>query len=154
MAIAGQTRVIKNTNAEYSMRKFAANTAVASSSTEDVTYGGTLNFLTAATTFRIKAGNVADTAAGAGARTILVSYLDSDWNPQLITLTCNGATAGTTTAVTGARFYRAYVLTTGTYGGSNTGDVVIENGAGTIDLLTIGAGMVHTQPIRECDVAG
>ena len=96
----------------------------------------------AATTLRIKAGgDVADTAAGAGARQITLNGLDASGNEQTVTIATNGATASTATTETWIRLFRAYVSESGTYAtqstGSHVGDIVIENGAGGTDWLTI-----------------
>ena len=95
-----------------------------------------------ATTLRVKAGNGADTAAGAGARTVTIEGLDETGAFATETLTTNGAAAGTPSTTTFMRLFRAYVASSGTYanvttGGSHVGDIVIENGTGGTDWITI-----------------
>lgn len=130
-----------------SVHKFGANPAIAASSTEDITFSGTINWLTAATTVRVKSGgNVADVdSTGAGARTITVIGLDENWNDVEEDIVLAGASASTVTTTTFIRVFRAYVKTTGTYTGVNTGNIVIENGTGGTDLITIGAGQGQTE---------
>jgi hypothetical protein len=132
---------------EYSVHKFGANPDVAgSSTTEDVSFEGSISWLTAATTVRIKAGDVADVdSTGAGARTVVVEGLDSNWEVATETLACNGDSAGSAGSVSFIRVYRAYVETAGTVGGNNTDDVVVENSSGGTDLITIGAGRGQTE---------
>lgn len=125
--------------------KFGANPAIAAGSTEAVTYLGTLNLLTAASTVRIKSGgNAADTAAGVGARQITVEGLDSSFNRISETLATAGASASAATAQSFFRVYRMYVSQTGAYGslatGANTGDIVVENSGGGTDLIALRAG--------------
>ena len=105
-------------------------------------------FPTTPTTVRIKAGgNAADASGGAGARTLRIVGIDENLNEVTEDLTFNadGTLASASTTTTFWRVYRAYILTTGTYGGDNTGAVVIENTAGTADLLRIEAGGGQTR---------
>lgn len=106
---------------------------------------GSFNWLTAADAVRVKAGgNAADTAAGAGARKVIVEGLDSNWNIASEEITLAGASASSSTATEFVRIYRAYVTECGAYGGSNTGNVVIETEAGT-DLIQLDAGESQSQ---------
>lgn len=95
-----------------------------------------------ATTLRIKAGgNANDTAAGTGAREITLEGLDENFVEVTETLATAGASASSATTTTFTRLFRAYVSASGTYAtasaGSHSGDIVIENGAGGTDWLTI-----------------
>lgn len=97
-----------------------------------------------ATTLRIKAGgDAADTAAGVGAQSVLLQGLDETGAEITEELATAGASASATTAATFMRLYRAYVTASGIYAGAGTqshvGDIVIENGAGGTDWLTIDA---------------
>lgn len=121
--------------------KSGANPSITSSSTEDITFSGVINWLQAATTVRIKAGGDAnDTAAGTGAQSITVMGLDENWDEAEEDIVTAGASASSVTTTTFIRVYDAYVKDVGTYTGANTGNIVIENGSGGTDLLTIGAG--------------
>jgi len=95
---------------------------------------------TAASTVRIKAGgNAADDAAGAGARKINIQGLDENYqlvNEDIITA---GASASASTTTTFTRVFRAFVTETGTYLGTNTAELIIENTAGTEDIITVDA---------------
>lgn len=94
-----------------------------------------------ATRVRVKAGNAADTAAGAGARKIFIQGLTTDGSEVSEELTTAGESAGANSYYSYIRIYRAYVSESGTYAtqsaGSHTADIVIENSAGTEDWLTI-----------------
>jgi hypothetical protein len=103
--------------------------------------GATYPFPQAPTTVRVKAGgDVNDVATtGSGARTIRVIGLDSNGDVAQEDIALAGASASDSTTTSFWRVYRAYVLTTGTYGGSNTGAIIVENTAGTADLLKMEA---------------
>jgi len=93
------------------------------------------------TTVRVKAGNAADTAAGAGAQEVTVVGLQEGTLLETSeTIATNGGSASLSTTTVFHRVYRVYVSAVGTYEGNNTGDIVIENTAGTQDLLKITAG--------------
>jgi len=97
-----------------------------------------------ATTLRIKAGgDAADTAAGAGARSVTLQGLDENFDLVSETINTNGASASSATTATFTRLFRAYVETSGTYAsataGSHVAAITIENGAGGTDWATIGA---------------
>jgi hypothetical protein len=131
--------------------KFGKNLSVANGAWEMVTnLSATAPYPwpTAATTVRVKAGgDAADTAAGAGARTIRVYGLDSTAENEIYEdITLAGISASASTTQSFWRVYRAYVLTAGTYATPyNTGAITIENTAGTADLLKIEAGEAQTQ---------
>lgn len=132
------------------VNKFGANPDVTASTTEAVTFMGTINFLQAATTVRIKAGgNVNDTAAGTGARSITVVGLDSNFAEASAVIATNGASASSATATSFWRIFRAYVTDSGTYAGvgagANAGNITVENSAGGTDIITIEAGQGQTQ---------
>ena len=99
----------------------------------------------AATTLRVKAGNANDTAAGSGAREVTVQGLDETGALVSEALATAGASASATTSATFIRLFRVFVSSSGTYAapaaapaaGSHAADVVIENGAGGTDWLTI-----------------
>jgi hypothetical protein len=111
------------------------NTGI-STSFEDVwTYGGTAAFYWAQTAaaVRIQAGgNAADDAAGAGARSILVVGLDENWAEATEVITTAGTSASSYTTTTFIRVNTIVVLTTGTYGGTNTGAILLEDASANI----------------------
>ena len=133
---------------ESLVHKFGRNDAVPNGSWTFVTIlGQTAHVLSAATTVRTKIGNVADDKdAGAGAREITVQgIVATTFAEETDTLLPDGATASEPSAKSFWRVHRAWVSSCGTYGGANTGDVVIENGAGGTDILTIAAGEGQSQ---------
>lgn len=124
---------------ESSVRKFGFNGSIGTA-TEVVAATSSVTFpwLSTATTVRIKAGGDAnDDAAGTGVRTVRVEGLDSSFLPATADLTTAGASASAASVQTFIRIFRAYGLTTGTYHGANADDIVLENGAGGTDLVTI-----------------
>lgn len=94
-----------------------------------------------ATQLRIKAGDAADTADGAGARSVELAGLDVSGNEIIEILATNGASPSDPTSQLFLRLYRVKVLTSGTYATqadhSHAGAIVIENAAGTEDWATI-----------------
>jgi hypothetical protein len=96
----------------------------------------------AATELRIKAGgNAADTAAGAGARSVRLTGMNADGDMVSETLATAGASASAATSAAFIRLFDAEVVDSGTYGtqsaGSHVGNIVIENAAGGTDWATI-----------------
>jgi hypothetical protein len=90
--------------------------------------GGIYAYPSAATVMKVSSSSTNDTAAGTGARTILVQGLDGDYNEAEEIVTLNGQTAVNTT-VSFLRVTRAYVLTAGS-GGTAAGDIYV--GVGTV----------------------
>jgi hypothetical protein len=123
------------------VHKFGRNDAVPNGTWEMISLlSGTASFLAAASTVRVKAGgDVADTAAGAGAREITVVGIDSTLAEATEAIATAGANASSATTASFWRVYRAYVSAVGTYGVANTGAVTIEATTGPTDLLQIAA---------------
>lgn len=107
-----------------------------------------------ATKLRIKAGNAADTAAGAGAREITLQGLNQLGVEVTETLATAGASASLDTTNTFIRFYRGWVSASGTYAtssaGSHVASIVIENAAGTEDWATID---LDGFPVSQTEIA-
>jgi len=124
------------------VHKFGRNGSVASGTEEGILQvsGGQFIFRTSATTFRIAAGgDVADTAAGAGAREITIQGIDSDLNEVTETIATNGASASSATTASFWRVHRAWVSDCGTYTGNNVADIVIEDSGGAASHIVIAA---------------
>jgi hypothetical protein len=124
------------------IHKFGRNAAVGTSFVP-VTMGGVYQTpqVGGATTLRLAAGNVADAAAGTGAREVTLQGLDASGNAITDTLTPNGVAASTATSLAFLRLYRAWVSSSGTYAtsaaGSHAADIVVENSAGGTTWATI-----------------
>ena len=129
--------------------KFGRNIAVANAIWEGVhPLDGLFVFLSAATTMRVKAGgNSADTAAGAGAQMITLFGLSGAGEIISENLVLDGATASAATSLTFLRTFRTLVADgrAGAYGGTNVGNVVIEDAAGANDMIEIEAGEGQSQ---------
>lgn len=128
------------------------NSSIVSGTREDIwTVGGLYTgWLTAASAVRIRAGgNANDTAAGTGARKVKVIGLDQDWNYTEEEISTNGASASAATTTTFIRAYCFVVTESGTYTGTNIGNINIETTAGTlvgqIGLDITGAGLGRCQ---------
>jgi len=119
------------------VKKFGRNAAVATTFVP-VTLGAVYQTPQAAgaTALRVKAGDIADTSAGAGAREITLQGLDENFVQQTEVLATAGTSASSATTVTWTRLYRAWVSASGTYAtataGSHAADIVIETTGGTI----------------------
>ena len=87
-----------------------------------------ITFPAAALQMTVSSTSANDTSAGTGARTIVVQGLDANYNEVSETVTMNGQTAVTMTALL-LRVNYAYVATTGS-GNSAAGDIYI--GTGTV----------------------
>lgn len=133
-----------------SFHRFGQNKGVPNGSFADVwSYGPTdpsYNWMAAASKLRIKAGgDVADTAGGAGARSIQIVYLDATGVQQQEQIATNGASASLETSVTATRFIRAFVDTTGTILFNNTAAILIEatTGGAVVGEIVIGQGQTE-----------
>lgn len=135
---------VTGTSSEH---KFGANAAVGNAAREDIwSVGGVYPWPTAAETVRIKVGgNAADTAAGDGARSVIVIGLDENFDIAQETIVTAGASASSATTTTFFRVYRVFVETSGTYTEANTGIVTIENTTSTDVLAEIQAGYGQSQ---------
>ena len=83
---------------------------------------------TTAAVMKVSSTSANDTAAGTGARTVLVAGLDADYNEISETVTLNGQTAVLTTN-SFIRVFRAYVVTAGS-GDTAAGTIYV--GAGSV----------------------
>lgn len=127
------------------VHKFGVNLAVGTTREDIWSLGGIYPWLQTERPVRIKAGgNAADTAAGNGARSVIVEGLDENWEVATETLVTAGASVSAATTTTFRRIIRAYVSTSGTYTGANTGAIIIESTAPN-DLAEIQAGYGQTQ---------
>ena len=97
----------------------------------DIWPGGILYpFKSTATTMEVFSTNAADTAAGVGARTLVVNGLDANYNEISETVTLNGATVAMVN--TYIAINSAFVATSGSSNGS-VGDIHIrDSGGGTV----------------------
>ena len=88
---------------------------------------------TAGFTIGVSSSSASDTAAGTGARTVQVDFLDINFVPYTITVTLNGQTlVSDTTQVTKAfRINDIRVVTTGT-GNTNAGDIYVYDNTDTV----------------------
>jgi len=114
---------------------------VSTGSFDDITQLATLTypFPIAAAVVRIAAGgNVNDTAAGTGARSVLVEGLDANLDYISEVIVTNGALASTATTALFWRINNVSVVDVGTYGGTAAGNINIETVAGAI-LSTVTA---------------
>jgi len=104
------------------------------------------DFRESAITMRIKAGgDAADDASGAGAREVTISGIDSTFAEITEAIATAGASASSASSASWWRIHRAWVSAVGTYGASNTDDIVIEDSGSGADFIRIAAGEGQTQ---------
>jgi len=122
---------------------------------EDIwTNGGTYVFPDVPKRMRVVSSHADDDAAGAGVRTVRISYLDSTYAATTETITMAGTAAVLTTAVDILRVNAIRVLTTGTALVA-AGTINIANTAGTVVYRTIDAGYtrgrsaIYTVPLGK-----
>lgn len=116
---------------------------------EDViSWGGTYSFPSSAGVAEVASSSALDTAAGTGARTVMIQGVDTDCMYQEDTLTLSGTDTVRTTN-TYLRVFRAYVLTVGT-GETNAGDITVSHNANILAQIDAGHGQtlqaVYTIP--------
>lgn len=106
---------------------------------------------TTAEEFQVLSSDAADAAAGTGARTVRVYYLDANYNIEdadgnflYFDVTLNGTTA-VNSGVTGMRIYRVKVLTSGS-GQTNAGTITVRWRTTTAAIFcVVPIGFGHTQ---------
>lgn len=94
----------------------------------------------------ILSDSASDTAAGAGARTVAVGYLDSLYRAKSVVLTMNGTTP-VALPEPAIRINSSIVATSGTFGGNNVGNISIRLAGGlgaTYSYLGIGHGIARS----------
>ena len=99
--------------------------------------GGAYQWPTAVFQPVVASSNAVDAAAGTGARTIRVSYLDGDYAEQSEIVTLNGTTNVTMAAEDVLRIQDVRVVTAGS-GGVTAGNITVKNADATVGY--IGAG--------------
>lgn len=105
--------------------------------------GGTFSWPGSAQALEIASGSAADAAAGTGARTVRVDYLDSNWAAQSVVGTMNGVTP-VALGVTAIRVNRLTVITAGS-GTTNAGLITVAGALGgdTFASMTAGDSVNH-----------
>jgi hypothetical protein len=103
---------------------------------------GVFLYPSAASGLEIVSADVDDTAAGAGARTVLICYLDATFNVKTETITLNGQTAVPTVALDIYRILYMEVMTAGATG-SNEGAITLRvlAGGATREQIPVGFNM-------------
>lgn len=134
------------------VHKFGKNSAVGAGTTEDIWGpGGTILFSSQPARVRIAAGgNAADDPLGAGAATITVVGLNSDWRETSEVLFTSGTAASPLTTGHFLRVYMAYISTMGASASyvtpaANTGAVTVQTSSGnTVALIAAGYGQTQS----------
>jgi len=129
---------------QSAFRKFGASAVVGTTETP-ISYTGTIWQPTAATTLEAISSDADDTAAGAGAQTIVIVGLNASFVEVSETLTMAGASASAASSNSYIRIYRAYVASTGTYAGTNQGTITVRIVSAGATVIQIAAGLGQTQ---------
>lgn len=127
-----------NIAGHLSMMKFGHNADVGSEEGVIADHGGIQAYLSTAEILKVISNDVADDAAGTGARTIQIYGLDANWDEQNEIVSLIG---GTSVATDNAylRVNRAIVRSAGA-DGKNAAVIDIKNNAETSTLLQVSAG--------------
>jgi len=117
----------------------------------DPTANTSMTFPTVAETYDVvTTGN--DTSAGAGARKVVIEYLDSSFEFQTGEVITNAGTQAST--FSGIRLIRAYVTDCGTYGGTNENLITFTGTDSGNDYAFIEGTEGQTQHTQYCIPAG
>ena len=108
--------------------KFGNNSDINGSLETIWSHGGLYVYPAAATAMKVSSSSANDDASGTGARTVVVSGLDQNYNEASETVELDGQTEVLTTT-TFIRVFRAYVATAGS-GGTAAGTIYV--GTGTV----------------------
>jgi hypothetical protein len=141
---------------ESTVHKFGTNAAISTTYEDIWTNGGVYPWPTAAETVRVKTGgNVNDIdSTGSGARKIVVVGLNENWEQVSEEIALNGSSVSSATTITFIRIFSAYVTDCGTYTGSNTGIILIENTSSTNVICSIDATIGRSQQTMYTVPAG
>lgn len=134
------------------LRKFGENVAIGASNEVISGTGGAVPFMpTAAVAVEAISSDGGDIdSSGAGARTICVQGLNTNFDEIEETISMNGASASDATTLTFIRVIRAFAVTTGTYRGSNIGAITIRPSGGGTTFETIVADHGQTSTTHFC----
>lgn len=127
------------------LRKFGTNSNVGTAFEDVWSVGGDYTgWVTTPGVVSVVSTSTDDTLAGSGARTVAVSGLDANGLAQTEIVSLSGTSPVTTTA-TFSRCWRCFVVSVGTYGGANAGDISLSIGGNACASITTGLGQS-----REC----
>ena len=142
-------------NGHSVVTKFGRNPAVQAAADEDIwAAGGSLTYLTSASTIRVKVGgNSLDDTAGTGAQKVVISGLDANYAEVTDTLVTAGASASAASTNSYLRVHTAYVTEVGG-GGVNAGDITLEAVTGGTTQAFIPASEGRTQQLLYTVPAG
>lgn len=96
-------------------------------------------FPAAAQQMAVVSSSADDAAAGTGARSVEIHYLDANYAPHQITVTLNGTTPVLTVPTNILRINRFHVYSAGS-GGTAAGNISVTNVAGTVTYAALTAG--------------
>lgn len=112
-------------------------TGVVAARTDVWNVGGIYAFPPAPVQMSIVSTSTSDTAAGTGVRTLVISYLDSNYKQQLTTVTLNGTTPVLTIPTDILRINKVWAGSVGS-GGVAAGNITISNSSVTYARVDLG----------------
>lgn len=122
------------------IRRFGTNSAVGTSYVSIDNVGIATPYMpTTAVRFEALSASANDTSAGSGARTVMITGLDSTWSLTAETVTMNGVTPVASVG-TFFRIFKAETMTVGTYGAVNAGNITVRAFGGGSTFAQIDAG--------------
>lgn len=129
------------------LQKIGFNASVSTTEVELWSVGNTAYVYPAAGGIQMavaSSNNTDDKAAGAGALTVQIGYLDANYAEQTTTVTLNGTTRVNTTPTNILRINSFRVLTAGA-NGKPTGNLSLTNTGGTVTYSHIAAGFTRAR---------
>lgn len=126
-------------------RTYGRNSNLTTAEQDIWTFGGIYPWPTTSLPLRVRAGgDAADDIAGAGAQVLLIDGLDDNFEPIQEVLLMAGAAESTPTVQAFRRVQLVLALQAGTYGGTNVGDIVVEDtGGNPLGHVLAGIGVSH-----------
>ena len=136
-------------------REFGSNPSIGTTETYVGIVGGSAPYMPSSpVTVDAISTSVNDTSAGTGARQLMVTGLDSNWNLASEVLTMNGTSATAATTTSFYRVHSVYANAVGAYRGSNAGDITLRVSGGGTSIAVISAGIGGGQGTHYCVPAG
>jgi len=133
--------------AGYNLHVHGESSAVANSFEDLSARGADNDYITGTSGVQLvfRSTSAQDAAAGTGARTVALTYLDENWDRQIETVTLSGTTPVATTATDILRVCELEVMTVGT-NGSPVGTIILtEVGGVTKRYLVLRPGDNHSR---------
>lgn len=135
-------------------RRFGVNTAIGVTFATVDSFGAAAPYMpSTALKFEAVSSSANDTAAGSGARTIEITGLGTAWQIQVETIILNGVTP-VQTVNDYLRVTKAEVISVGSYGAVNAGNILVRGTGGGTSAVQIDTGLGVSLGSHFCIPAG